>query len=151
MNINYALNKKFEVVINAGFSKTSVTKKYLTEEVLQFSTVETLSRIPVQLGIRMYVLGGLYIQPMIGGQKFRITSVTRDSQVDEEASYSSSAKGYSYGGYAGYLFRFGKLVVDLSGHYTLINSTKGFYGTSSSMPVAGIRLAVGFDFKNKSL
>lgn len=146
INLNYRLGNVFGLLLNTGFLQSSVLKEYVTEEISQYSTRETLRQIPLQVGIRIYVLKNVYLQATGGGQYLQMVYSSLGSDIFGYDTYTSSAIKPGYGGGLGYELQLGNFLIDITGQYNSLLSD-GFYGSSAAMPTVGLRAGIGFDFK----
>lgn len=146
LQLNFRLKKSLGVILKAGYLQSSVHKNYQTNGIPQYQSTETLTQIPLQTGVRLYLLKVVYLQANGGVQLLKMKYKENEPDHPDKYSVRDDATCVSYGGSTGLEFNIGKSLLDVSAYYENI-LTNDFYTPASSLPTVGVRLGLGLNFK----
>lgn len=143
--LNYYLAPRVGLTFQSGFSRWQVQRKYVTEGVLQFTSDETLTRIPAYLGIKLYPIKNIYFHPQVGG--ILLKQETANSDTNPDGNNIPSVRMIKIGtavaiGYEWYVKSF---FIDFAGQYHFMPN-KDFNNIADPLHFAGLRIAAGFKF-----
>ncbi|MEZ0540252.1 hypothetical protein [Fibrella arboris] len=153
IRVDYQFLKPVAISLTAGYYGWELTRKYTRDGSAEYSETKKLTQIPVQVGLKIYPLGGLYIMPE-GGATLLMSSVSTSEGHPTPANESVKSTPITYGGSLGYEIRGKALLIDLSLRYQLLNvknlSFTEFQQTlSEQVGIASFRLGIGFNSPKK--
>lgn len=142
--VTYYLSSRFGVSLQGSYEIWKVQRRYMTEEgQVVYTNDQDLQRIGVQVGLRLYALPSVYLQPMGGGQLTKLISQNSATHPNGALKTEMSKFMPTFGGALG--FEIGKkgLVIDIAAQY-MISSNTDFAGATSPLHYAGLRAGIGF-------
>ncbi len=141
--VSYYLRPRLALLFQGGYAQWQVERRYMTtERVVVFTNDQKLTRVLAQVGIRLYALRSVYLQPMAGGQLFKLTSQNSATHPEGQQPTKASKFLATFGGSIGFEKRVNKLVFDVAAQYQF-SPNSGFGAASDPLHYVGLRLGVG--------
>lgn len=123
---DYRFHRNFAGSFTVGYAGWELVRSYMREEVNEFQESVRLTRIPIQIGLKVNITPNWYIMPE-GGVNLLFSSLKSLDQQAIEAvpvKFTSTAFPVTFGGSVGYEIRKGGFLVDLGLRYQLLNIKK---------------------------
>lgn len=146
---NFYLSKRVGFTVQGGYSKWMVERRYVSpapEKELQYTADETLTRIPVQLGVKLYPFHNAYFHVFGGGQLLKRVTATSELHPLGLQTLSTQSFQPAVGGALGFEKYFGSMFIDFAAQYNLV-LTNSFQEITDPLHFAGIRIGLGFKRK----
>ncbi|CAG5009135.1 Peptidoglycan-associated lipoprotein [Dyadobacter sp. CECT 9275] len=149
IQLSYFLTSKVGVTFQTGFSQWQVERKYVSmvpEKILQFTAEDKVTRIPLQVGLKLYPIRNIYFNPFGGGQLTKRT--TKTSELHPNGLQTITTKGFipAVGAAIGFEKYFGPVFLDVAAQYHYILN-KDFSEITDPLHFAGLRIGIGFKSK----
>ena len=149
LRFDYRFMRSAALSLSAGYSNWQLVRNYVKNGVEQYDETIQQTRIPLQVGLKVYVGTRFYVMPQAGVNLLSISVKTSASHPAPD-NQKSNATPVSYGAGIGYEIQAGRLLIDLSGHYQLMNVRNLNFGTvapvlSEQVQFASVRLGIGLN------
>lgn len=153
LRFDYRFLKPLAASVTVGYFGWELLRRYTRNGTDEYSETKRLTQIPVQLGLKLYPFGGLYVMPE-GGVNLLFSSVKTSDAHPAPANESVRSTPISYGGSLGYEFRARALLLDLSVRYQLLNVSNLRYVNfnqtlNEQVSIGTVRLGIGFGSSEK--
>ncbi len=154
LRIDYRIVRPVAISVSVGYAGWELVRNFSREQKPVGAETVKLTRIPVQIGLKIYPdKGGLYLLPEAGITLLQ-SSLTANAGTPDSQSESVNKIMVSYGGGVGYEIRKGAILLDLGLRYTL-TSVSGLTYTLNSTTIQesvhslSVRLGFGFGTMKK--
>jgi opacity protein-like surface antigen len=146
--LDYRIVRPLAVSITGGYWTWELVRSYTLNGEEQYQETRQMTRIPLQLGLKLYVFRGLYLMPE-GGIVLTRTRVSTSETHPEPTSTSASLTPLTYGGSIGCEIGAGPALIDISARYQILDvkdlSLSAQQGAFSERAQSvGIRIGIGF-------
>lgn len=154
LRFDYRLHRRLALSLTGGYYGWQLTRRYTLYGNELYAETQNLIRIPLQAGVKLYLLGGLYVMPE-GGVNLLMSTLSPSDTHPAPISTSTRLTPLAYGASLGGEVRFGGVPLDLSARYHLLdvqNLTLNSEGRTFSdrVQVVSVRVGIGFSAgKNK--
>ncbi|MEZ0607729.1 hypothetical protein ACAW74_04385 [Fibrella sp. WM1] len=153
LRVDVQLVRWAAVSITAGYAGWELVRSYTRDGFSEYTETKRLTQVPLQFGIKLYPVGGLYLLPE-GGINLLFSSVKTSVGHPTPADESVSATPLTYGASAGVELRVNSLLLDLSLRYQLLNvKNLRFSGLNQTLneqvAITAIRVGIGFQSQKK--
>jgi hypothetical protein len=154
LRFDYRLHRRLALSLTGGYYGWQLTRRYTLYGNELYAETQNLIRIPLQAGVKLYLLGGLYVMPE-GGVNLLMSTLSPSDTHPAPISTSTRLTPLAYGASLGGEVRFGGVLLDLSARYHLLdvqNLTLNSEGRTFSdrVQVVSVRVGIGFSAgKNK--
>lgn len=154
LRVDYRIVRPIAISFSVGYAGWELVRNFSREQKAVGACTVKLTRIPVQVGLKIYPdRGGLYLLPEAGVTLLQ-SSLTTDVGTPDSQSESVNKMVVNYGGGVGYEIRKGTILLDLGLRYTL-TSVSGLTYTINSTTIQesvhsfSVRLGIGFGTMKK--
>lgn len=154
LRFDYRLHRRLALSLTGGYYGWQLTRRYTLYGNELYAETQNLIRIPLQAGVKLYLLGGLYVMPE-GGVNLLMSTLSPSDTHPAPISTSTRLTPLAYGASLGGEVRLGGVLLDLSARYHLLdvqNLTLNSEGRTFSdrVQVVSVRVGIGFSAgKNK--
>ena len=154
LRVDYRFIRPVAVSFSVGYAGWELVRNFSREQKPVGSETVKLTRIPVQIGLKIYPdQGGLYLLPEAGVTLLQ-SSLTADADTPDAKSESVNKMVVNYGAGFGYEIRKGGFLLDLGLRYTLTSVSGLTYAINSttiqeSVHSFSVRLGIGFGSMKK--
>ncbi len=153
LRFDYRVARPVAISLTAGYSGWELVRRYTLNGADQYQETQKLTRIPLQLGVKVYLVKGLYLMPE-GGVNLLMSSIKTSEAHPSPQSTSTTTTPITYGASLGYEAHLGKALVELSARYQILDvkdlnlNTLG-QSYSNQVQFASVRLGIGFSARRK--
>lgn len=146
------LTKGIALSATIGFNQWQVQRNYISTDpvskskIIQYSSSDKFQTIPIQLGFKLYIANGFYLQPQGTFNLISSTLANKDENIlnpNGNGTTKTSLSKIGYGGSIGCEIYKLPFVVDMSVFVQSINAN-GYKGIDEPLYYTGLRLGVGF-------
>lgn len=145
------VTKGIALSLGAGYNVWQVKRNYVTTDittntkVVQYATQDKFQVIPIQAGIKLYLMKGFYLMPEASFNIITASSSYKDGIVvnpNGNKTSSTSVSKIGYGGSIGCEIYKLPTVIDISVRFQVINAEQ-FRSLNEPLYYAGLRLGIG--------
>ncbi len=154
LRIDYRIVRPVAISFSVGYAGWELARNFSREQKPVGTETVKLTRIPVQVGLKIYpTSGGLYLLPEAGVTLLQ-SSLTAEAGTPDTQSESVNKMVVNYGAGFGYEIRKGAILLDLGLRYTLTSVSGLTYAINSttideSVHSFSVRLGIGFGAMKK--
>jgi opacity protein-like surface antigen len=149
LRFDYRLIQAVAVSFTGGYAQWELVRNYLQNNTEKYDETIQLTRIPVQVGVKLYPYKGFYLLPE-AGVNLLMSSVKTTGTHPAPTNAQSSTTPITYGASLGYEFNLGGLSLDLSGRYQILDVKNLNFGAiapslTEKVQFGSLRLGIGFN------
>lgn len=144
--LNVKITQNIGVTILSGKSFSGITKKYVTDGVLQYETDEQVDYVPLELGFRFNGKKAFYVEPIVGAMFANLNFESHEGHPFGVYEKTSTSNKFYTGLLTGLDMRVGKIPMDFSAYFK-ISENREALGIRDYLGTAGLNLGIGIGSK----
>jgi hypothetical protein len=142
------LAKWVGLCVGTGYLQWETERQYKENNVVVYSSTDKLQRIPLQAGVRLYLLPNVYVMPQANAQWVALTGTTSENHLIPSINSTQNTFYFGWNANVGMEWRGKRVLVDLGVGFSRLpkktNELIWFYALTNRLNFFSVRAGIGF-------